>query len=911
METHTSINSLPDDLLFKIIKRSFKQPAASWKHYAKESDQIDKTPVPAPPSDADVTQNLFIASVCGRWRRLAKRCVTTLLVKEGLVVSRDDLSSAVACFPNLTHLHLSDNSVESLNDAFLSRLASSCPKLTRLHVGRSLASEHGKDYRKEVSITAEGLDRFFQKLPELEQVTLFCLQQETQLPDSFFRLGHLRTLLLTDASAADNISLTNLTALTTLYITFPWNIPHLSNLLHLPRLAHLSTLAPHQNHQPAGAASVTLSSCLESFNFLISCPRWDAIFPSASPFAGLKELLIANCSGLETVPDGIGDLLPCLRKLHIRNSDGFTHLPESFTSLTFLENLIVCHCERFTALPTSFGELPALKSLILEDLCLTELPPSFYHLTSLESLFIADCPELSQLPERFCRLTGLKELSVFNAEGCSLPEDVGALASLEALGLLACGQQSFPPSFTDLTSVTRLELYDCWAIESLPEALGELSSLRELKLSNLEIGMLPCSLIRLTRLQILIVQYCGALSEIPFRLCALVGLKSLELTWCMQLSEPPAGLPPSLETLCLGPFEEGSSLVVDISQLSQLRVLKLNRVGVTCGPAAAERFSFVNQLEQLEQMEQRIGGEGVDLSTSLSQLRSSFNELVEKRVRELKQAEQVKQEQVKQQVKQKLEQVEEQLEEQMAEVPEEVKREQQLKLLKQAQQEEQQVEEEVGQVGQVSEVGQVGQVGQVEEVKMRLEGEFQGLSASLPHPHSLFNELMELLEKRVQLEKPEQLEQLEQLEMFWKGSNQEPAVPLVFLPRLRSLLIKAPGISSLPVNMATAFPELRKLSLLSWTPEELPGSIGELSKLTSLMINAPRLVALPQGISSLARLRKLELFHCRALRHLPESRCGPGAGPFHLTKCKAKIATLITTSPCARGGFSGSECCLF
>ncbi|CAI5502084.1 unnamed protein product [Closterium sp. Naga37s-1] len=180
------------------------------------------------------------------------------------------------------------------------------------------------------------------------------------------------------------------------------------------------------------------------------------------------------------------------------------------------------------------------------------------------------------------------------------------------------------------------------------------------------------------------------------------------MTACPRLTDPPAGLPPSLETLCLGPFWGASFHVVDISQLSHLRVLKLNRVGVMCGPAISSRLSC---LEQLEQLEMSLGGDSCELPVPMT-------------------------------------------------------------------------------------------------------------SISLYH--------------------------------------------------LRNLLIDVLGLCSLPETMAAALPELRQLELRSWIPKELPGGIPELTSLTSLTINAPRLTALPQGMSRLSRLRKLELIRCNALQHLPE-----------------------------------------
>ncbi|CAI5480508.1 unnamed protein product [Closterium sp. Yama58-4] len=472
-------------------------------------------------------------------------------------------------------------------------------------------------------MTTEVLDLFFQALPELELVTLFC--QKAELPNSFFQLRRLHTFFLTDASAMQKPGFTNLTGLTTLHITFLMNHRHLSNLLHLPRLTRLFTSALHLSHQPAGAESVTLPSCLKSLSFFSSCSGFTTIFPSAWLFTALEELLISNCSELETLPDDIGDVLPCLRKLIIRQCKTSVHLPESFTLLSHLETLVISSVVTL-ALPSNFGHMPALKLLVLEKLHFTELPPSFCHLTSLETLFLVDCFNLQQLPAGFCSLTALKALCFSKTYRLALPEDVGALASLKALKLHACQEHPLPASFTQLSALTSLELNACRLgfPVPLPEALGELSRLQELKIIELSVATLPSSLIQLTRLQTLEVRGCRLLEEVPTRLDMLLGLKRLEMTACPRLTVPPAGLPPSLETLCLGPFWGASSHVVDISQLSHLRVLKLNRVGVTCGPAVASRLSC---LEQLEQLEMRLGGDSCELPVpvtliSLCHLRS-------------------------------------------------------------------------------------------------------------------------------------------------------------------------------------------------------------------------------------------------------------------------------------------------
>ncbi|CAI5460487.1 unnamed protein product [Closterium sp. Yama58-4] len=282
---------------------------------------------------------------------------------------------------------------------------------------------------------------------------------------------------------------------------------------------------------------------------------------AGSPFTGLEELLITDCSELESFPDHIGHLLPYLRTLTVRKCRSLICLPKSFASLSRFEALIFYKCDLFT-LPSNFGDLPALKLLVLALLPLFELPPSFCHLTSLEALFLVGCNDLRRLPAGFYGLTALKAFCI-TAQALALPEDIGALTSLKAL------------------------------------------SLRELKVQASSIRTLPMSLSRLTGLQTLEMSACNELSEVPSRLDMLVGLKTLELTPCEKLSKHLVSLPPSLQTLRLGRLE-GSSHVIDIFELSQLRELQLSSA------------------EQVERLEMGLTHEGRELPihlTILSHLR--------------------------------------------------------------------------------------------------------------------------------------------------------------------------------------------------------------------------------------------------------------------------------------------------
>ncbi|CAI7781530.1 unnamed protein product [Closterium sp. NIES-54] len=254
------------------------------------------------------------------------------------------------------------------------------------------------------------------------------------------------------------------------------------------------------------------------------------------------------------LPDHIDVLLPRLHKLTVRKCD-LVCLPKSFASLSCLQTLVLYSCGLVT-LPSNFGDLPALKLLLLDQLPLSELPSSFFQLNSLESLFLAECDKLPRRPARFCGLTALKAFCITHSSFV-LPEDVGALESLEALMLTDYGSP-FPASFTELSSLTSLELDNCELGVQLPEALGELTSLRELKISVSHIRTLPVSLLQLTRFQTLRIIACSSLSEVPpswicswgLRGCRYCALRKLSLDGVRMRCWPEeSGRLPCLEQL--------------------------------------------------------------------------------------------------------------------------------------------------------------------------------------------------------------------------------------------------------------------------------------------------------------------------------------------------------------------------
>ncbi|CAI7813596.1 unnamed protein product [Closterium sp. NIES-53] len=379
--------------------------------------------MPIPSTSADAAHSLFVASVCRRWRRLAQRHVASLLVKEDRVVSHRDVLNAVDCFPNPTHLHLADGSVETLDDAFLADLAASCPGLRALHVGKRM-TEPGEglyeldDYR----ITESGLDNLFRHCTQLEQLSLHCLQENLNPPASFFQLQHLCTLFLTTPFIIKSPNLSCLSTLTDVSIETSSSLHYdqLSNLLQLTSLTRLSLPDGIRVASPNPPAfSFTELPFLESLKFGLFRALFSVFFPlETPPYRLLKRLQLSDCSPHERLPDSIGHVLPRL-----------TDLTDEFAALTCLESLTISTCSVFS-LPEICGNLPALKALVLGRLPLLHLPASFTRLASLETFFLVECEGMEELPAGFGCLTALQTLSLAWSPSLNLPEDLGSLSNL-------------------------------------------------------------------------------------------------------------------------------------------------------------------------------------------------------------------------------------------------------------------------------------------------------------------------------------------------------------------------------------------------------------------------------------------------------------------------------------------------
>ncbi|CAI5994606.1 unnamed protein product [Closterium sp. NIES-65] len=644
----THIHHLSDDVLISIF-----WPSEQSKSYTSESDRLwsslslkpkyiynafpedslwrTESSMPILPASADAAHSLLIASICRRWRRLAQSHVSSLFVKKYRTVSRQDILNAVACFPNLTHLHLSYRSVEAADNTFLADLASSCPGLRALHVGELMLFKGNERHGRKAAclIGKSDLDHLARHCPQLEQLSLEWLEEYVNPPASLFQLP-LRTLMLgNNAFVLDAPGLSSLSSLTALTIeNRVLRYDQLSSLRHLTNLVHISLPSNMStNSEDHLDFSLAQLPCLESLRFGLWFTQFDAVFPLEFPHRFLKRLQLHHCYHQERLPDSIGDVLPSLVELSISDCETFSDLTDEFTSLTCLESLTISSCSVYI-LPENFGNLPALKTLVLNRLPLLSLPASFTRLGSLETFFLLGCEAVYDLPAGFGCLTTLQTLSLVCSWYLDLPEDIGGLTNLQNFRLEKNCTEQLPSSFTQLASLTRLEVDGC-RVGGLPEGVGTMARLQELYILDCpDISELPDSVTSLVSLRVLMVIKCPFLSSVPRRLDSLTRLRQLELRGCALLNEAPEALPLSLQALT---YDNNQQMVFlpNISRLTELRKLHLGFVGARCLLAISYHLSA---LEHLELALEEVAGEFLFALTRLSRLRT----LTIKEVRSLK-----------------------------------------------------------------------------------------------------------------------------------------------------------------------------------------------------------------------------------------------------------------------------------
>ncbi|KAG0605802.1 hypothetical protein M758_9G088700 [Ceratodon purpureus] len=265
-------------------------------------------------------------------------------------------------------------------------------------------------------------------------------------------------------------------------------------------------------------------------------------------FPLLQRLILANCKGLQELPQNIGQSMPRLRTMEMEKCSLIAELPDSVGQLKCLEHLILSGCESLESLPEAVVNLTELKRLLLDDCSkLKQLPAGLGRLISMEVLNLSNCKCLVELPPSVNGLQVLKELhmkSTCKPDGRLLPF-VGVLTALKAFHL--CGNEAItvlPQSFGNLKSLVRLQISDCSTlvtVEALPRSLQHLDMAFCARLTNFpsiaEVNTLKslnlCNCKSLT--QIGGLECLTALEEINLAGCTSVLLNEMQVLHCRSL----------------------------------------------------------------------------------------------------------------------------------------------------------------------------------------------------------------------------------------------------------------------------------------------------------------------------------------------------------------------------------------
>ncbi|XP_070670357.1 putative disease resistance protein RGA3 [Malus domestica] len=305
---------------------------------------------------------------------------------------------------------------------------------------------------------------------------------------------------------------------------------------------------------------------------IVGCPKLRCTSIHSLP--SLRKLVIEKCTSLEESENiqqqqQVEDLslngCTSLRKLRIKDCNGFTSILSGLHSCTNLREVLIENCPNLRTLSGHGLQTP----VSLEDLSIKLCPnleaiPSLDNLTSLTHLDIWICGLIS-LPSGLAYCTSLTSLRVtYCSNLISLADhNVSSLQSLSRLELNSCGKLQYLPK--GLHSLSRLEelcigafcqeldsfpdfqvpskvlgLFGWPKLKSLPQHIQHSASLTELTIWRFDgLEALPEWLGNLTSLTYLGILNCENLMYLPTveAMQRLTKLHRLEIHWCPRLAE--------------------------------------------------------------------------------------------------------------------------------------------------------------------------------------------------------------------------------------------------------------------------------------------------------------------------------------------------------------------------------------
>ncbi|KAL3507449.1 hypothetical protein ACH5RR_032831 [Cinchona calisaya] len=229
------------------------------------------------------------------------------------------------------------------------------------------------------------------------------------------------------------------------------NSSNLVGLVSLERLSiqfctKLKSISIPSGHQYLSALGrLWIFNCFELTH--LSIPQ---LFVSKSEsYLPLAKLFVYACSKLPSFPLDLNST-PSLSTLHLHNCDNLTTLPKG--RLCSLTNLRELHIGPFSKNTTQLHSFQDLFSNIV------------WIASSLRDLALYGRPHWDSLPDQLQHLSALTDLKIRGFGVKSLPDWFGKLSSLEKLNLYNCEKLEHLPSHQSMTSLARLQylcISDC------------------------------------------------------------------------------------------------------------------------------------------------------------------------------------------------------------------------------------------------------------------------------------------------------------------------------------------------------------------------------------------------------------------------------------------------------------------